>query len=253
MNTPIINYQVIHKEDPTHLLTIINGFGRPGRDFLPFINLIQKDLPHYAFLILDNRGSGTTEYTGSFTIDDLAQDALTVTYKALESLKISHFSLLGTSMGGLIVQAAASAYTKDPKFSLDKIILVNSILGGPAANSPTQKDFEFHSYFSKHFLKEYPEKVDLMVRTLSLNTLTQANLDQRKALTSSHASEYWPNIKCPTLFIVGEDDRVTPPSLSEAISQNIDCPKTWISYPDVGHLILVEALKQFVKDVGNFL
>jgi len=68
----------------------------------------------------------------------------------------------------------------------------------------------------------------------------QAYVRQQKALMGRPNSRpTLPSIRCPTLVLVGEQDTLTPPALSEEIAAGIPGAKL-VQVPDCGHLSTIE-------------
>lgn len=91
------SYSVTGSGDPLVLLT---GF---GSDMSFWDDVILDISSKFTVITVDNRGSGVTEYNGSFTIDDMADDVLAL----LEKLSFHKVHLLGWSMGSQIAQSFA--------------------------------------------------------------------------------------------------------------------------------------------------
>lgn len=60
------------------------------------------------------------------------------------------------------------------------------------------------------------------------------------------------NIATPTLIICGENDKLTPPALSQKLAQEIDGSRVVI-IPEAGHMVMIEAWKHFNDAVADFV
>ena len=58
-------------------------------------------------------------------------------------------------------------------------------------------------------------------------------------------------VKCPTLLLAGSDDRMTPPSSVENLSQNIENSKFTI-IPGAGHMTMIEEPDIILKTLSEF-
>ncbi len=73
-----------------------------------------------------------------------------------------------------------------------------------------------------------------------------------KYLVGYEATEKLRKVKAPTLIIVGEYDKVTPPKHAELISKLIPNSKL-LTIPNAGHLILYEKPKELVRLIDAFI
>ena len=85
-------------------LVLIAGYTCDHTFFVP---LVEKLKTHYQVVTFDNRAIGQTKDAGAaFSIEDMAQDTVAL----IKHLKLNKPSIMGHSMGGLIVQAIAQYY-----------------------------------------------------------------------------------------------------------------------------------------------
>lgn len=91
----------LHYEDTGEgeLIVLIGGFGTNAR----YWSGVVDDLSGYRVVTFDNRGVGETEYSGPFTLDDMADDVIGL----MDHLGIDGAHILGWSMGTLIGQSLA--------------------------------------------------------------------------------------------------------------------------------------------------
>jgi pimeloyl-ACP methyl ester carboxylesterase len=59
-------------------------------------------------------------------------------------------------------------------------------------------------------------------------------------------------IRVPTLVVVGSEDQLTPPAMSEALARNIRGARP-VSIPGAGHLSNLERPEPFNAEVASFL
>ncbi|MDR3282449.1 MAG: alpha/beta hydrolase [Candidatus Methanoplasma sp.] len=119
------NTRIYYKTDgsgpPVLLLT---GFGADSGFWDKAVHMMSGD---FTLVRPDNRGSGRTEYSGRFDMDDMADDAVAV----LDALGIEKAVVLGWSLGSNIAQNFA---IRRPD-RVDVLILVSSYLRRPARAS----------------------------------------------------------------------------------------------------------------------
>ena len=91
-----LNYDDVGEGEPVLLLA---GFGSNRR----FWKAMPSLLPGCRCIMPDNRGVGDTEYSGRFTIGDMAEDAA----QLVSSLGLERVHVVGWSMGSHIAQEFA--------------------------------------------------------------------------------------------------------------------------------------------------
>ena len=97
-----------------------------------------------------------------------------------------------------------------------------------------------------------PEIADL-ARALALTNSVDAVAGAIAALmTRPDSTPLLSSIHCPTLVIVGEEDRVTPPEASRGMHQAIEGSEL-VVLPGAGHLANMEAPAAFNDALGRFL
>ncbi|AMY12161.1 AB hydrolase superfamily protein YdjP [Luteitalea pratensis] len=91
------------------------------------------------------------------------------------------------------------------------------------------------------------------VRRWALETEADAVIDALEALrTRPDSRATLPNIDCPALVIVGEEDTLTPPALSRVIADGIE-GATLIQVQHAGHLSNVEQPDAFSSALAHWL
>lgn len=239
-------------EHANQLLVLLNGYQRPRQDFRALRRRLRALSPKCAILTLDHRGSGETidaQLTSRTpTLELLAADALSLTQKVMQEINVYQFSLMGISMGGMIAQIMAQQTSH-----LRKLILVST-----AANAVQRLShaIPLRDYFGKQFSSSHIAMVESFVKSVQKASLTDVAQSlsqwQRTAIQSFRGSNVLEKIMVPTLIISGDDDAVIPHHLSQEIARAIP-NATLAIYPNVGHIILVEAAERLALDIADFL
>lgn len=256
---------------PTQLLLLVNGFQRPRGDFRAFRKRLGAMAPHIATVALDNRGTGESALVSdaAVSVEQMALDASMLAEAFASKLALSHFDVLGISMGGLISLALSRS---NPKVS--HLVLVSTTAGGRRDGVPSwladEKKKEFRPwpqdeegmrarmrpYFGRAFLERSPLLFDMMIKNMLKKAGdAQAQTGSKLQYTASRsfdASPFLGEIKAKTLIVTGEEDEVMPPANSRYLNENLPGSRL-VQYPSVGHLILIEEPEKFVADVANFL
>jgi pimeloyl-ACP methyl ester carboxylesterase len=238
----------------SHVVTLINGHTRSSSDF----KILSKKLREngYATLVLDNRGSGKTETTSSFSLSDMVEDVVSI----WNHCKIEKSSVLGISMGGIIAQFLSLDYSK----RVDRLILVSTTHDDswikPTKGSWTLKDGEVEAKLASYFADGFVSKNPLLFKAMCQQiraSLTSGSFEhraaaQRAALRAS-VRTIDPNlIAHKTLIVHGEKDQIIPVEAAIELSQKIN-PSEIEVMPEVGHLILAENAQALYRRVIEFI
>lgn len=256
------------------LLILVNGYQRTRQDFRAFRKKLEKFAPHVATLALDNRYCGQTQVpdlNAELSVMQMARDVDALAQLVCKKLNLNTFSVLGISMGGMIAQQLASNCAR-----VEHLILVSTTAGGkgrtwpPTIADPNALTYKDHyetlqstqqhmqKYFGEKFLKTSPLLFEMLCKTMLKAKAEAGNSRQKDAEIQFYASSNFdivsqlPNIKAKTLVISGTEDQIIPLENSSFLSNNIQAAKLF-TYPEVGHLILIEEPEKFVQDVGQFI
>jgi len=242
--------------------------GKENSDVLVFSHSIGTDhqmwapqaadlLPHFRVLRLDTRGHGASDApTGEYTIDRLGQDVLAVT----GALGISKFAFCGLSLGGSIGQWLAIHAPQ----RLTRLVLANTspqfgprslweeriaavAKGGMAAIV----DIAMQRLFSPG-----PESSRNLwaggIRSVLLGTNPAGYVGCGSVLRDVSHTPNLPNIKTPTLVIVGERDVSTPwTGHGEILAREI--PGARVVRLPAAHLSNLEQPRSFTAALLDFL
>lgn len=228
------SYSVTGSGDP---LVLLAGF---GSDMSFWDDIIFKASSKFTVITVDNRGSGVTEYDGSFTIDDMADDV----FALIKKLSFNKFHLLGWSMGSQIAQSIAIRYP-------DKVLtlaLVSSYYRRPERSSfmlnnmiDAVRDGMPAKYLSIPLKSMcFPERYFSVKQrgvTENLNVDVDGLAYQMLAVDQYSTEDHVHKIKAPTLSIHGSEDYMVPQEFGDALANRIPhC--TMIRLLGEGHNIL---------------
>jgi 3-oxoadipate enol-lactonase len=221
-----------------------------------------KALPNqYRAITYDIRGHGDSDVgDGQYSIEFFVDDLLNL----LDHLVIEKTVLCGLSMGGYI---ALRAYERHP--DRIKALVLCDTKSEPDSNeaklkrSTTVRNVktkgvgpfadEFAALvFAPHTFQAHPEiihSVKDIIRSNSTIGISGASL----ALAGrTDTSSVLPGIKVPTLLLVGEHDKLIPPSVMEAMHKNIPGSAYYV-IPDAAHMSNLENAPEFNRYLIEFL
>lgn len=234
-------------------VSLIPGHMRSLDDY----RVLSKKLSEFGFNVLsiDNRGAGKTTITKPFSIEDMANDLLSVWgHKGIEQ---SH--LFGISMGGMLAQKITLT---QPEMVL-KLILVstasasrNIVSSGEWGTSIEENTKKLAPYFTQSFYQRNKFLIDQMIKQINKqinegNFLNHSQL-QRSAIASFDVERDLQEIKNESLIIHGELDAIIPHENAVALSRKIPNCRL-VSIEEVGHLILAEKPQALYSEMKSFL
>ncbi len=235
-------------------LMLVNGFMRPHSDFKAFAKrLTEKKIES---LMFDNRGVGQTNYNhNAIALSQFVEDIDFISKK----LSFEPFSLLGISMGGVICQRFSLEY------EVEKLILVSTTssykninrLDIPWSDVEENNEKKLAVYFSAHFLEKNKILVKHMAKQITRSVIDGQFIKgarlQDSAIKDFDSSSWLKNLKAKKVLIVhGEDDAIIPVREAELLHHEIKGSKL-ITLPQIGHLLLAEAPKEFASIVSDFI
>ena len=184
--------------------------------------------------------------------------------KVLLDLKIEKINLVGLSMGARI---ACWFYEKYPN-KVKSLVLCDTNLGSSGFTKEEKENFvsirskpfekgmrieEFSPMIAKSLIGNYNNKDALSKLISSLNFLRKDSyIKTVRSFISDDCLNNFSKIKVPCLVMVGELDKLTPPSIAEEINALIPNSRLKI-IEGAGHLINIEKPKIFNKSILKFL
>jgi pimeloyl-ACP methyl ester carboxylesterase len=160
------------------------------------------------------------------------------------------FALVGLSMGGYVALALlraapdrvaglalldSSARADRPEQTARRMELVALAEGG---RFDELVDLHFPQFV--HRDRREDSELKSIVRRMAEETAADAYVRQQRAIMARPDARSWlPDIRCPTLVLVGDGDELTPPKLSEEIANGIPNAEL-VVVPQCGHLSTLE-------------
>jgi 3-oxoadipate enol-lactonase len=212
-------------------------------------------------------------YGGSRSLPDLTFPALADALEALlDAISVARVHLVGHSMGGMVVQE----FLRRRAHRITSVCLYSTNPG--IARPETPEAAEAAEARAREFMKR---RIGPLDEGHTMRDMAETLLDQllapaapqsarnaaiesvssvppeiyRKAMRSFlsfDGTDVVPKIDRPTLVIAGALDRTMPPSVCEAMAQQIAGAR-YVVIPGVGHLANLENPPGFNRALGNFL
>ena len=209
----------------------------------------------YTTIAPDLRGHGeSVAPPETISIENWADDVAAV----LDDLRLGPGNICGLSLGGIV---ALELWRRRPEL-VSTLILADTWASHPqaVAGLPARLDaiattplFDLARARVPALFggKPDPALVDEVIRMIAANDPV-AYHRANEVLWVADMRDVAPTVAVPTLVVVGAQDSVTPPGLSEELTQLIP-GATLAVIPDVGHLCNLEAPDEFNAVVGRFL
>jgi 3-oxoadipate enol-lactonase len=213
---------------------------------------------HFRLLRLDARGHGqSTAAHPAASLDDLVADVAAV----WDALGIERSSILGISLGGMTgvglalthpgrveKLVAADCRLDAPPFFVDMWTQRQKQLSesGPQAVADTTMPI----WFSEKTRKERPEIVE-RARAMIVGTSAPGYIGASRALQKLDYKRRLGDIRCPTLFLVGELDGPHPNEMRAFAT--LTPGATFVEIAGVAHASNLEAPSDFTEIVLDFL
>jgi pimeloyl-ACP methyl ester carboxylesterase len=230
-----IGEQGVLRERPT--LILIHGAGSSAQTFLHQLRRLDRTMN---VLAVDLPGHGGTPGPGRDTISGYANWV----EETFSSFPITSFFLGGHSMGGAIGQELAL------RSSLPLAGLILIATGEELNVSPKILDgllTEPDQTLALINQRCLPKNTDPLLIQQSLQLLRQTPIpiitNDFIACNRFDRSENISTITLPTLIVVGQEDRMTPPAFSQRLNQKISSSRL-VVVPDAGHLVMLERPKE---------
>lgn len=239
-------------------IVLVHGFPFSLEMWKPQIEFLKSK---YRVIAYDIRGHGNSDDgDGQYTIELFVDDLIAL----LDHLKIEKAVLCGLSMGGYI---ALRTVERNPE-RVSSLVLCDT---GPQADTNEVKfrrsanikliktdgvkafaENFIKALFSSASIKSKPFEVEAIRRIIEANSEigicgTLLALAGRTDTTNS-----LDQIRVPTLIMVGEEDNITPPKLSELMDSRISGSYFYV-VKNAGHLSNLENPDDFNKRLGEFL
>jgi pimeloyl-ACP methyl ester carboxylesterase len=252
-----LNYDLVDCTEPWKAgrppLVFLHGLGGDRRLFLFQVAEFCRKFP---VLTVDLRGHGESSLPeGDWTIADMALDLV----RLLRLLGVERAHLAGVSLGGMVAQQ----FALDFPYATASLALVDTLCGPPAG-------LENEVAAALRFIEEKPmgeiakdritnafsDAVDPLMRDYVIGQISRneksAYVRAARAAWAFSVCGRLGEVRAPTLVIVGEEDRVTPPFLSEEIAARIAGAQL-VRIPGCGHISNMERPQEFNRALMEFL
>ncbi len=243
--------------------------GRDGAPWMMFSNSLATDLSmwdaqadhfgqRYRVLRYDQRGHGKTEAPAErYSFEILIQDAVAL----MDLLGIERTHFCGLSMGGATAMGLAQRHSN----RLGKVVVCDSPC---ASSSETAVQWEeridiaqskgmtalvdqtIERWFSAETIAIAPAHVS-KVRQMILATPINGFIGCAAALADHDFRSTIDRVKTPMLFVVGQEDGITPAAMRRLQSQ---LPGSqYVELPGAGHISNLDQPDMFNRSVDTFL
>ena len=239
-------------------IVLIHGFPFNSDMWTPQIDVLKST---FRVITYDVRGHGRSEVgDGQYTLEMFVDDLIAL----LDYLRLEKVALCGLSMGGYIVLRAVE---RNPE-RCRALILCDTTANADsneaklrrAASIKTVKDNGVKPY-AEEFPKAVLSSQTFLNRTFVVDAVRKM-IQSNSALgicgallamaARTETTPSLPRVSVPTLILVGEEDKTTPPELSEKMHQLI--PNSELqTVPNAAHLSNLENSGEFNRHLLNFL
>lgn len=215
----------------------------------------------YRLVALDWRGFGESEITtGISSMELFAGDVAGL----MDALGIQNAILCGLSMGGY----AAFAFLRKYPQRVAGLILADTRPGADTPEAQANRenvaqiaetqgtgaiaDLQVPRLISEYTRKRHPE-VEARIRQLIDEATPQGIAAASRGMVQrADSTELLGGISCPTLVIVGEQDALIPPAVTQDYASRIPGVQFTV-IPQAGHLSNLEQPEAFLQAMGGFL
>lgn len=228
-------------------IVCLHPLASSGRFWDPMAEALGGSATGWSTLLApDSRGHGRSVWDGAgFAVDDMADDVAAV----IRATGTGSAGIVGMSMGGCVALSIAIRYPD----LVDRLVLCDTTsCYGPdrkekweararyarATPREDQVAFQVDRWFSERFRAARPAEVSRVVE-LFLETDSEAHAAACKALGAFDVTERLPEVKAPTLIVVGEHDTATPVDMANTLAYGISNSELAI-LPGASHLSLLE-------------
>lgn len=209
----------------------------------------------------DVRGHGRSEAgDGQYTIEFFVDDLIAI----LDDLKINQAVLCGLSLGGYIALRATERYPDrvlglvlcDTKSDADqneaKIKRAASIFTVKTSGVDAFASRFIESVLTEATLKNKPDITNFVLQMIQENSVLGISGTLLALAARTETTSALHKITVPVLIMVGEQDKITPPSVSEAMFKALPNAQIF-TVPHAAHLSNLENPNFFNEKLLSFL
>jgi pimeloyl-ACP methyl ester carboxylesterase len=261
LNGRKLAYDEVTPPNPKGTILLLTGLASKRLGWYKQLNYFGQ---FYRTIALDHRDTGDSDYvTDAYTNADQADDAAAL----LKALGIAKANVIGISMGGFITLQLA---IRHPEL-VEKVVLVATSSGGETHTRPSDEmmatlverptniepgELAIASYTSimgQGFLDNNPNERNMVAEIARYKPQKpEAYFRQLQACMSHDSTGGLANLKMPVLVVHGDYDPLVPYANGQYLAAHIPGAK-FITYPQVGHIPIIEVADQFNQDVLDFL
>lgn len=252
-----LHYQVIGAPDDKPVLVFSNSL---GTDFRIWRDVIMQFVGDYAIVAYDKRGHGLSDVGDApYAMDDHVADLIGL----LDHLKVSNAIVCGLSVGGMIAQGVAltrpdlvrALILCDTGHKIGTDELWDSRIASVEKEGIASiADSILERWFSVAYRR--PNNPDFAgYRNMLVRTPAAGYAGTGVAIRDTDFTQRVGTIDKPTLCVVGDEDRATPPQLVKELAGLIPGAK-FEMITGAGHLpciekpdILVDIMKAFLAQI----
>ena len=209
----------------------------------------------FTILRADLRGHGRSPYVPAASLADYADDV----HALLTKLSFGPCAVAGFAMGGMVTQALAVKYPQDTRALMiascahaqtpeSRDALLSRATSAKRDGFAKILDETMRRWFSDGFIARGG---DAAVRRRLLDDNVDAWVNAFEAMASIDTAPQLKHIKVPTLCLVGDADKSTPPPVVKAIADAIPGARFAV-IPGGTHMPFVEIPGQVATMVGGF-
>ena len=254
INGVTLHFQVIGAAKDKPVLVFSNSL---GTDFRIWRDVIMQFVGDYAIVAYDKRGHGLSDVgTSPYTMDDHIDDLAGL----LDHLQVTNAVICGLSVGGMIAQGLAMSRPDlvralvlcDTGHKIGTEELWTERIAAVEANGIVAiSDAILERWFSAAFRK--PDNADFAgYRNMLTRTTVAGYAGTGAAIRATDYTDRVGAIEVPTLCVVGEEDRATPPQLVKELAGLIPGAK-FEMIAGAGHLPCIEQADRLVDIMKAFL
>ena len=209
----------------------------------------------FTVLRADLRGHGQSPYAPAASLADYADDV----HALLAKLSFGPCAVAGFAMGGMVTQALAVKYPQDTRALMiascaheqtpeSRAALLSRATGAKRDGFAKILDETMQRWFTDGFIARGG---DAAVRRRLLDDNVDAWVNAFEAMAAIDTAPQLKNIKVPTLCLVGDADKSTPPPVVKAIADAIPGARFTVISGGT-HMPFVEIPAEVAKVVGGF-
>jgi 3-oxoadipate enol-lactonase len=247
-----LNYQFEGDGDVTFLLFNGNSLS------LEFWGSFADKLATRARVIrFDQRNAGQTRFEGSFSLNDVAEDAAAL----LDALDIEQVVVIGHAWGG----RAAQVFVRDHPHRVTRMVICGTGGQHPSRNKPEELQAMFAARRAGD-LKAWQQMMEYIFCAPGFSSrdpalfenICQSLLDHppprgaRWDIRISPSSSYWGTARVPALLIYGKHDRDGTPENAKDLHACLADSKL-VVIEDAGHFAIRETENQVLEAVLDFV